>query len=241
MLLALLKTVFILFLKPLLNGHELQPLGKYGWLSEKVWPSFPGLFSSPRCGGSTPSRSSGRLTGSSVCSREHLQFHRSPGWCLDQKGSSTGSVSFFSQNFRWEDSGLGDVVGIHRRFGMTSLLRRKDCQSAALWARMMAVSYSVRSHAPQWCVEMEETSLSHCRKGFNFPLASRSFAAMSEPIWWTLKAAKTSLEWRSAARKLSERERLEDWVSPSTVAELMTRRTSRQMEGSIWVEVSKPS
>lgn len=64
---------------------------------------------------------------------------------------------------------------------------------------------------------------------------------MSEPIWWTLKAAKTSLEWRSAARKSSEREWLSDWESPSTVAELITRRTSRQMEGSIWVEVSKPS
>ncbi|WP_223927127.1 hypothetical protein [Prevotella lacticifex] len=64
---------------------------------------------------------------------------------------------------------------------------------------------------------------------------------MSEPIWWTLKAENTSLEWRSAERNSSESERLPAWVSPSTVAELMTRRTSRQMEGSISWEVSKPS
>ena len=112
------KNVPILFFKPLLNGHELQPSGKYGWLSEKVWPSFPGLFSSPRCGGSTESMSSGRLTGSSVASREHLQFHRSPGWCLAQKGSSTGSVSFFSQYFRLEDSAAN--AGRKNRSSVTS-------------------------------------------------------------------------------------------------------------------------
>lgn len=85
---------------------------------------------------------------------------------LGPEGVVDGEREFFSQYFRCEDSGLGDVVGIHRRLGITSLLCRKDCQSAALCARMTAVSYSVRSHAPQWCVEMEETSLSHWRKGF---------------------------------------------------------------------------
>lgn len=68
---------------------------------------------------------------------------------LGPEGVVDGEREFFFQYFRCEDSGLGDVVGIHRRLGMTSLLRRNDCQSAALCARMTAVSYSVRSHAPQ--------------------------------------------------------------------------------------------
>ena len=77
----------------------------------------------------------------------NLQFHLSSGWYSSQNGSLTGSVSFLTQYSLWL-SGSFEVVDIHRRLGRISLLRSNSRQSAAVCARITAVSYSVCSHEP---------------------------------------------------------------------------------------------
>ena len=47
---------------------------------------------------------------------------------------------------------------------------------------------------------MGRTSAFHCSNGFRLPLESRRRAAISFRVRWTLKAAKTSAEWRRAER-----------------------------------------
>ena len=60
--------------------------------------------------------------------------------------------------------------------------------------------YSVSSQAPHWWEAMGRTSAFHCSNGFRLPLESRRRAAISFWVRWTLKAAKTSAEWRRAER-----------------------------------------
>lgn len=123
-----------------------------------------------------------------------LQFHLLPGWFDTQDGWSTGKVSFFSQNRRCVVSGFGDVVGIQRKLGITSLLRSNSCQSAAKCARAMAVLYSVCSHVRVWWEAMPAMSFRHCEKLFNCPFSSRNRRDISLSIACTLNAANTELE-----------------------------------------------
>ena len=130
---------------------KVQPLhdfGKYGCDRSKICPVLAGLPLSPGCGASSSAPAGMSVAGSSVCSSVHLQFQWSPGLCWFQKGSSMGRVSFIFQKMRCSASGSADVVGIHRRLGMMSLLRSNCFQSAASCARLTAVLYSVRSHGP---------------------------------------------------------------------------------------------
>ena len=62
---------------PLLKGHELQDLGKYGCDCENMVLSVPGLESSPGWGLLSSSFTGVAVQGSSVDVSEHLQFHRS--------------------------------------------------------------------------------------------------------------------------------------------------------------------
>ena len=73
----------------LLNGHESQDLGKYGWSCENVAFWMPGFEVSPGWGseGWLYCAAVGTFVGSSsVDVSVHLQFHRSPGRCCVQKG-----------------------------------------------------------------------------------------------------------------------------------------------------------
>lgn len=72
------------FVMPEPNGQEEQLSGKYGWELSNSCREVPGLFLSPACGAGPDSLPCGTpLAGSSVASREHLQFQRLLGrWLL---------------------------------------------------------------------------------------------------------------------------------------------------------------